>query len=797
MNWFDRLYRRRTCGQTADHTLHQAFERGCALHDAGRDWEALRLFTRVRASTFQHPGLAKNLAWSHLRMGNYGDAERLMRESLEVSPDDWTIHYGLGEALRTRDPLAAKDAFNGALKFSPGNIDCLLNLSACDVGLGKGSSAEGYARRAIDISPESCPAWTNLGVALLLQDRLNDASDAFAEAERLRRVAFDESDDDPPEIVNRGIALRLAGHAEEAIEYYEVHLPNHPSVGAHGHYALALLTAGRFTEGWDQFEFRWMEYPLAAQRARYDRPAWNGQDLRGKTILLRCEQGAGDVFQFIRFAPVVKARGATVLLELRPGLGKIAETFPGVDSVFEHGKPSRDFDFYVDLMGLPRVLQTSLATIPAQVPYLTAPADRSARWRDRFAVVGDLKVGLVWGGDPRHARDRQRSIPLDAFAPLARIEGTRWYSLQKGRTAELKESPLNGAVVDLDKEIFEYADTAAIIENLDLVVAADTSVAHLAGALGKPAWVLLPFCADWRWMEEREESPWYPTMRLFRQTIAGDWSTVLGDMGAAMIDLTLGRGASESSSTTTAPLLSALHDQPVLTHGKREVRGIARARRTRVGMMQYLPESDDASRSIEHYGEYLQPHVDMLQDLVGSGSVVVEVGSGIGVHSIAIASFVGADGQVLALDRSRILRRILRHNIAANDVTGVSIMPAGSVHASLDQLQFEELDVLKANTGTNVPDLLDGGWKTLARHRPILLLAQDSREAVEAQARRAIGVGYHCWCVETPLFNPGNFNRREDDIFGGRQSFALLAFAEEREMRAPAHSRVRVTPITR
>jgi precorrin-6B methylase 2 len=175
----------------------------------------------------------------------------------------------------------------------------------------------------------------------------------------------------------------------------------------------------------------------------------------------------------------------------------------------------------------------------------------------------------------------------------------------------------------------------------------------------------------------------------------------------------------------------------------------------------------------------------------------VEVGAGVGVHTIAIASFVGPDGQVLAIDRSRILRRILRQNIAANDVTGVTVMPAGSVHATLDELHFEELDVLKANIGADVSDLLDGGWETLARHRPVLLLAQDSREAVEAQARRVIGAGYRCWCVEMPLFNPANFNRRDDDIFGGRHSYALLAVAEEREMPAPAHSQVRVTPVSR
>jgi FkbM family methyltransferase len=405
-----------------------------------------------------------------------------------------------------------------------------------------------------------------------------------------------------------------------------------------------------------------------------------------------------------------------------------------------------------------------------------------------------LKVGLVWSGDPLHARDRHRSIPLDAFAPLARIEGTRWYSLQKGRTGELKGSLLSSAIVDLDREIFEYADTAAIIENLDLVVAADTSVAHLAGALGKPVWVLLPFSADWRWMEKREDSPWYPTMRLFRQRVAGDWAPVLGSVGAAMNELVRTRGAGERPAIE-APL-AVPQRESLLVPGESTACGIARARRTRAGMLQYVPDSDDVSRSIEHYGEYLQPHLDMLHGLVRSASVVVEVGAGVGLHSIALASMVGADGQVLALERSRILRRILRQNIAANEVNSVSVMPAGSVRASLDELRFEELDLLKANAGTNVTDLLDGGRDTLSRHRPVLFLALDSREAVDRQACRAADAGYRSWRVETPLFNPTNFNRREDDIFDGMQSFALLGVAMERAVSMPAHALVRVTPIT-
>jgi hypothetical protein len=262
-----------------------------------------------------------------------------------------------------------------------------------------------------------------------------------------------------------------------------------------------------------------------------------------------------------------------------------------------------------------------------------------------------------------------------------------------------------------------------------------------------------------------------------------------------MKELVRNRGAGERPSTTAATPLAAPPGEALLALSEPAARGIARALRTRVGMMQYLPDSDDASRSIEHYGEYLQPHIDMLRQLVVSGSVVVEVGAGIGFHSIALASIVGAEGQVLALERSRILRRILRQNIAANDVRGVSVMPGGSVHTSLDELQFEELDVLKANAGTDVADLLDGGRDTLSRHRPMLFLAHESREGVDTHARHATDIGYRCWRVETPLFNPANFNRRDDDIFGGRQSFALLAIPEEREVAAPTHPTVRVTTI--
>ena len=379
-----------------------------------------------------------------------------------------------------------------ALAASPDNLHCLIDLSACDLADKDAAAAEAHARRALEISGDSRAAWTNLGVALLMQDRLAEADEAFARGERCASDPTGEDGEDTEDL-NRGIVLRLLGRTHEAIEYYEHALPTHPSAVAHGHYALALLTAGRFSEGWDQYEFRWLEAPLKSQRARCDRPAWNGQDLRGKTILLRCEQGAGDVFQFVRYAPLVKALGATVLLELRPGLGVLAESFPGIDRAIRPGEASPDFDFYADLMSLPRVFGTTLDSIPANVPYLHAPAHVRAPWRDRLARESGLKVGLVWAGDPKHARDRQRSIAPATLSSLIEVEGTRWFSLQKGPVADAsRAAPFDGAVVDLAPELYEYADTAAAIENLDLVVTVDTSVAHLAGALGKPVWMLLP-----------------------------------------------------------------------------------------------------------------------------------------------------------------------------------------------------------------------------------------------------------------------------------------------------------------
>ncbi|MGC1817744.1 MAG: glycosyltransferase family 9 protein, partial [Casimicrobiaceae bacterium] len=364
--------------------------------------------------------------------------------------------------------------------------------------------------------------------------------------------------------------------------------------------------------------------------------------------------------------------------------------------------------------------------------------------------------------------------------------------------ATAKDAPFAGAVVDLAPEIYEYADTAAAIENLDLVVTVDTSVAHLAGALGKPVWVLLPHSADWRWMEDRDDSPWYPTMRLFRQRVPDQWQEVVERLRSALIAMVAGTVDGPTCDATTptgdrdadVAVTRAAGDDP--SQGA----GLSRACRTRYGMMQYLPSPQSLARSIEHYGEHLQAQIDVLRRLVASGSVVAEIDAGIGVDALALAPLVGPQGQVFAIERSKVLRRILRQNLAANDVKGVSVMTQSHADATLDELHLEQLDLLKVSEPARVAAVLDGAERTLWRHRPVLFLAQPSRDLLDAQARQLRDIAYRCWCVASPLFNPANFNRRDDDVFPGQVALAILALPEEIELDAGIGKMAGISPMS-
>ena len=767
------------------------FARASTLFAWGRFREAQDSYRRMAELGLVHAGLFVQLGWAYLHAGNFGEAEVWMRKATVAEPASRAAQQGLAWVLSTNGRLDEAIAIcEDLLKLQPDDFGCLLCLGESRVKHDDPTAGEAHFRSALGLDSEQAVAWNMLGVSLRQQDRHAEALEAFARAARIEGA----EDTDGDGFVDVATDLRLEGRLPEALNVLEANLARRPAIAGYNGYAHALLASGRWTEGWNHYEIRWLMEPLRSVRYGSRGPAWAGQDLRGKTVMLRIEQGFGDCIQCLRYAPHVKALGATVLV------GKsfaLAGTFPGVDGVRD-GEAPGDIDYYVNLLSLPRIFGTEPDSIPAEIPYLQAEPALAERWASRVAAAGTLKVGLVWAGNPGHALDWYRSLPLRTLAPLLGIEGVRFFSLQKGpAAAEADTAPAATAMVNLGPELDDFADTAAVISHLDLVLCVDTAVAHLAGALGKPVWLLLPQPADWRWLEDREDTPWYPTMRLFRQRRRGDWDDVVARVKAAL-ERWVGGDAAELPPPVHSPVPAPAARVPVAgqwpPRGHRP--GFCAVAETRVGILQYLPDDGDEGTGIGWYGEVLQRQLELLTRLVRPGTTVMEVAAGVGAHALPLAAAVGPAGHLLAYESRPVVRRILRQNLGVNRVANVTVMrrtlgpPGGSAGATdaatgggsetVDELQLERLDWLKLNAGAAAVDVLAGAAETLWRLRPWLFIAGDER-TLATLANRAKEFGYRCWRQESPLFNPANFNRRDDGLFAGRTALALLAIPEEVE----------------
>jgi TPR repeat/Glycosyltransferase family 9 (heptosyltransferase) len=379
--------------------------------------------------------------------------------------------------------------------------------------------------QAIAIQPKEPLYYLNFAGVLQKQGRLEEAVRCYRGALALRP--------EYPEVHNSlGYALQTMGRFEEAGEQYERAIGLAPEFAdAHVNRSLLQLLRGKFDAGWRNYEWRWR----VMQARERSQSMWRGEALGGARILLYAEQGLGDTIQFLRYVPLVQAAGGMVVLEVPESLQRLAAMLPGVEI---QGEQSEECVRQCPLMSLPLVFGTTLATVPAEVPYLTAPyltAPKAARpARPLEGPIAGLRVGLVWAGSATNAKDQFRSMTLEQLAPLVAVEGVRFYSLQMGEAATQLAAMPPATITDLTEGIGDMADTAARIAELDLVIAVDTAVAHLAGALGRPVWLLLPFAPDWRWLLEREDSPWYPTMRLFRQPRFGDWDAVVERVRGAL-----------------------------------------------------------------------------------------------------------------------------------------------------------------------------------------------------------------------------------------------------------------------
>ena len=559
--------------QQLDSMLRQAV----ALQHNGAYVEAEELYREILDLKPRHFDALQLLGALLLQAGRLQEGIDLLRKALAVNAKQAALHSNLAFALnalqRFDEGLASAER---ALVLQPKFADALNNRGNAQAGLNRPLDALGSFDRAIALMPDFAPAWNNRACvlrdlgrpvdalascdhALTLQPNYPDAwsnrGNALSdmnqphEAERSYRRALELAPAFADAWNNLGLTQIDLNQHEAALSSYERALAVNPSTAeTHWNESLCLLQLGRFESGWRKYEWRWVRSRIKAARRSFAQPLWLGDfPLDGKTILLHAEQGLGDTLQFCRYAALVSKLGAKVVLEAPSELIRLLATLDGVDQLVEAGQPLPPFDCHCPLLSLPLAFRTDEASIPSATPYLFADPQATREWRDRLDAVSAesrLKVGLVWAGGNRphvaelRKNDARRSVGFEQFAPILDVPNVRFFSLQKGVAAQqLASSGLGGDVVDYTEALHDFADTAALVANLDLVISVDTSTAHLAGALDKPVWILNRFDTCWRWMLTRTDTPWYPRARLIRQPALGDWVSVMRTASEALAGL--------------------------------------------------------------------------------------------------------------------------------------------------------------------------------------------------------------------------------------------------------------------
>jgi tetratricopeptide (TPR) repeat protein len=538
--------------------LGQALQEAVTLQQQGRLREAEKIYTRVLKALPDQFDALNLLGTIKAQRGQAGEAYRLISAALKVNPrapDAW-VNLGIVLHALKRDQEAL-ESFDKALALKPGDVDALHQranalltlgraqdaLSAIDqvlslaprhpqarlnrglalAALGRHGEALGEFDAALAMPPDNPAAHYNRGISLFSLDRYGDAVAAY---DRALSIAPDHV----KALNNRGLALQALNRHDAAVASYSKALEIRKDYAdAHFNQALALLTIGDFRRGFEQYEWRWRRTGMPAQGRGYGRPRWLGEyPLQRNTILLHAEQGLGDTIQFARYVPLLARTGAKVVLEVQPQLAPLLRQLEGVVGVAARGEPLPPFDVHCPLGSLPLAFKTEPATIPAEGPYVRADDAHMAKWRTRIEALERPRVAVAWSGNAQHVNDRNRSIALSRLAPLWSAAAVRFVGIQRelrGEDAELLTR--EPRVMQIGPELDDFADTAAVVALVDLVITVDTSVAHLAGAMGRPVWILVPFSPDWRWTLAGEGSRWYPTARLFRQPSLGDWDSVI------------------------------------------------------------------------------------------------------------------------------------------------------------------------------------------------------------------------------------------------------------------------------
>lgn len=419
-----------------------------------------------------------------------------LQRSLSLRPQWSDAAHNLGFLYhRNGQNDKALEAFQRAHMLNPRDIETIRWLAFTSHETGDDDKALRYFELALSIAPESPDVWNNLGIYRHERGQLNEAITAY----------------------------------ENALRYNPNHAP------AHQNFAATLLKLGDYARGWKEYEWRWKNTLNAADR-RYPQPRWRGEALNGKTLLLWAEQGLGDTIQFVRYAQILARFGGRVVLECKPSLRRLLERAPGIHIVVATGSPLPPFDYHCPLLNVMQLVGTTIDTIPADVPYLLPAPETAIAWAAKLSGYDKYRIGLAWAGNPEHRKDRRRSIAISQLAPLLTMSDVTFFSLQVGSASAQLRSDEFARIVDMTGEIEDFEDTAALIASIDLVITVDTAVAHLAGAMHKPVWMLSRFDGCWRWLDQNI-TPWYPSMRIFRQPAPKDWATVISVVKEQLVSL--------------------------------------------------------------------------------------------------------------------------------------------------------------------------------------------------------------------------------------------------------------------
>lgn len=504
------------------------------------------------------------LAAANAKLGELKAVADCCEKVIRLQPSNATAYYNLGVALQgLGHHQTAEEAYRHAIRLQPGNASAFANLAAVLQELNRSNEALEAASQAVSLNPASPHAHNNLGLSLRRMERHEEAASRFQQALAINpnmaeahynlgltyyalgkienaischRQAIAINPNYADAYSDLGVAYQAQGNLREALQNYDHAVELRPDFAdAHWNRSLVWLLIGAFEKGWPEYEWRWRRKE-ASPRFLPD-PRWDGSCFSGKRLFIYAEQGLGDTIQFCRYLPLVKERGGYVIFESQPELFNLLQSCDGVDLLLQRGDPLPPFDMHAPLLSLPGIFQTTLESIPCRIPYLAPSSGTDIKHVQLLTRKSKQHIGIAWAGNPRHTNDRNRSCPLTYFSVLADVPNIQLFSLQKGKqSSELKTHDFGKLVTDLSQVLDNFADTAAAVAKLDLIVTVDTSIAHLAGALGCPVWLLLPFAPDWRWLRGREDSPWYPTMRLFRQDRPGNWEGVFSSVLSAFAE---------------------------------------------------------------------------------------------------------------------------------------------------------------------------------------------------------------------------------------------------------------------